>query len=240
MIANVIVPSGTMQIFFTGVKRDAVSFFIRLFESTPLELLCGRLWPYSHVGWIYHFTTEQHFTYSFDHTTIEHTFAPGFYYFESIWKKNTNPEYGTTGKNGVRGPIPLANLMEWQDENPDKRTVEFCSIPSRPDQIKKTLGLSFWARDFIRYAPALQFVGNAAKVWRKAYISTDRWHCAEAVARVLCQQKDKFWERMFQIGTRYLFDAMSPRHVHKGIDAAWRHVEEVARDMGLPPSIYSG
>jgi len=56
--------------------------------------------------------------------------GPAFY-FESISKKDKS-----TGKDGLRGPIPIERLYEWRDKKPASRMVELSGVvPYTEDEV---------------------------------------------------------------------------------------------------------
>jgi len=122
---------------------------------------------------------------------VDQTGLKGSFYFESISKKDP-----TTGKTGVRGPIPLNNLLEWQKEKPESRSVEFSAhLPVDKDEIKEVWRKLQVAKRVVKYA-YLQCANNWIERRLGLYIhfgrkrGVKRWNCSETVIRILpC----RFW-----------------------------------------------
>lgn len=111
-------------------------------------------------------------------------------YWESVWKVDP-----ITGKNGVRGPVDLRNVIEWQKADAHHRELdlrEFDSVTPPARSIDR------WccAVPDIRYAPIRQLIGNLRHALRGIGISVpspDRWQCAEAIARANAEHAAAHW-----------------------------------------------
>jgi len=115
-------------------------------------------------------------------------------YFESIVKKDK-----ATGKNGVRGPIALTNVQEWQEEEPLTREFhvqpEKGFLPFTEEEVDRAYWKLAAKVHTIKYA-SLQIVQNwlAARIgldirlWRK---SPRKWTCAETCFNCI---PDKYWK----------------------------------------------
>ena len=132
----------------------------------------------------------------FSHTLIvfddvDQTGLTGSFYFESISKRDPN-----TRKTGVRGPIPLVNLLDWQKENPGSRSIEFSAhLPMDKDELKDAWRKLQAAKRRIKYA-YLQCANNWIESRLGIYIhfgrkrGVKRWNCSETVIRIL---PSRFW-----------------------------------------------
>jgi len=124
------------------------------------------------------------------------------FYYESIWKKDS-----VTGKNGVRGPIPFANLREWVRAG-KKRRLEIQDLPGLTAEDAFTAWQkAHRAVGHVRYAPC--------QIWwnfRTLYFSTAipirfrspfTWTCVELPLRIFPDE--------WIMGLRW------PKRVRKGI-----------------------
>jgi hypothetical protein len=106
-------------------------------------------------------------------------------YFESIWK--TDKE---TGKNGLRGPIPIERLTEWQDEDTANHVVYH--QPWLPVTDLEAMRAYQYLEAYvpkIKYAK-LQLAKNgiyaATGLWLIRRTGTQKhWQCAETCGRAL-------------------------------------------------------
>ena len=108
------------------------------------------------------------------------------FYFESIWTKDP-----ATGKTGVRGPIPLSNVIDWRAADPDNRTIEYQPkdgyLPLTQDEAWDAWHRLNQAVRTVKYAP-LQLVQNWMARRLGIYIhkgigSTSKWTCSETPLR---------------------------------------------------------
>lgn len=130
----------------------------------------------------------------------------GSVYYESVW--SVDPE---THKTGVRGPKPLKDLLDWRDEVPAKRKVEFVEVPGcTEEEIARMQSRCEWAKQNIQYAKG-QIFQNAMGFLFKRGIGLDRrtpraWTCCEFFLRVL---PARLAIEAFRVGD-YLFDEYCP------------------------------
>jgi hypothetical protein len=123
--------------------------------------------------------------------TESFTEAGGFKgdYFESINKVDR-----ITGKTGVRGPVPLENLWEWQAEDPDNHLITLQPMPwfteKEIEQTRKRLDAACLLITYPKIT--VQLWGNF-KMLMSGYKfgippkqrSINRWDCSETIPRVL-------------------------------------------------------
>lgn len=105
-------------------------------------------------------------------------------YYESVWKVDKD-----TGKDGLRGPIPMANLIEWAEEDPHNKLYCQPWLPIELDKCLLAMGTLNEVVPQIRYAK-LQLLKNARYALTKRWTingtaSKEHWHCAEVIGRTL-------------------------------------------------------
>lgn len=114
-------------------------------------------------------------------------------YFESLWKKDP-----TTGKDGLRGPMPLSNVVDWQAEDVAHRRLEmqpadgWLPLSQTEAQAAYDTMLSMVGR--IRYAPG-QLVQNWFGRRTGLFVrfgggSRNAWTCSETCIYCL---PSRFW-----------------------------------------------
>lgn len=117
------------------------------------------------------------------------------YYFESIVKVDK-----ATHKNGVRGPVPLSNLMDWLAEKDTRSLVtvpEAGYLPITQDEARRAMAAMKAAVNTIHYAK-VQLVSNLLAAVVKARITfgggtSKKWTCCELPIR--CRVlPSRFWE----------------------------------------------
>lgn len=105
-------------------------------------------------------------------------------YFESIFKTDK-----TTRKNGLRGPIPIQNLLDWKDESSFHKVYLQPWLPVTSAQAKAAYDYLLAHVPLIKYA-SLQLGKNARYAITKRWTinrkgSANVWQCAETVGRAL-------------------------------------------------------
>jgi hypothetical protein len=166
----------------------------------------------------------------------------GLSYFESIWKQD--PE---TGKTGVRGPLPIGNLFEWvtgkaepiiqwfEGNTPHERwcygiegrKMLIQDVPPLPGQTRRMIHTCIKAVPTIKYAKYQtgfqqglhQFFGWNRPAWAD---SPNSWNCSETSSRGLCP---KILIEGLDMGGRNMYDTVSPKDVHDGIDTYWAQID---------------
>jgi hypothetical protein len=150
------------------------------------------------------------------------------FYFESSWKRNPN------GSDGVRGPIPYANLLEWASK-PGHVLHEQDWLPLTKPEIEAALRTLNWAARNIGYAK-IQLMGNLLQQHKiiirlGASASDDRWTCSETCARVL---PIEIAARYLKLG-EILYDHVVPsstRPLGGLYEAMEKYLADVARKRG--------
>jgi hypothetical protein len=103
-------------------------------------------------------------------------------YFESSWSKDAS-----TGKDGVRGPLPYAKLLQWAAGSPKHKVIEQDWLPLTEEEIVKAIQMLTWATRTIKYAH-LQLATNLLQNMGVILAVTsfaDLWTCSETCARIL-------------------------------------------------------
>lgn len=106
-------------------------------------------------------------------------------YFESIWK--TDPD---TGKSGLRGPIPIANLEDWAKEDPHHKVYFQPWLPVTPQEALEAYSFLMRHVPLVKYAK-LQLAQNVHYAltgrWtiRRSNKPDLLWQCAETIGRAL-------------------------------------------------------
>ena len=129
------------------------------------------------------------------------------YYYESIWKMEN-------GKTGVRGPIPLKNLLLWAEKSPQHVLKLQEPLKLNAAEVAKAEKIARESAVNIKYAP-IQLLRNELylrlglrlKFGRKA--STKRFTCSEFAARILpprlwpnLEIGDVLWDDIVPSGSR--------------------------------------
>lgn len=122
--------------------------------------------------------------------------APPFY-FESVWKKDA-----VTGKNGIRGPLPLSKVHVWIAE--DHRHAFALQpadpnqyLPFTPEEVQRAHKMAQAAVGTVRYASA-QILRNLITQRlgiriSSAWGSPNRWTCSEFCVRLIPGWAAKFF-----------------------------------------------
>lgn len=105
-------------------------------------------------------------------------------YFESIWKIDPG-----TGKTGLRGPIPIGNLLDWIDVSPGNHIAKAQLIRITPEDTRRAYNKLISNVGYITYAKfqiALNFLSvNFPLTLGPRFATANKWTCSETLARVL-------------------------------------------------------
>jgi hypothetical protein len=125
-------------------------------------------------------------------------------YFESIFKRDP-----ATGKNGVRGPIPLYHVTDWVAEKPGRRFYTLGPLPMTEQEVEGAYFRLAAAVHTIRYAP-FQIIRNwiRSRIGLNLYFglgSPYEWTCSETALRVIPRRFAEY----FDLGDHH-FDYYAP------------------------------
>ena len=130
------------------------------------------------------------------------------FYFESISKKvKHRSEAGIDlWKNGVRGPVPLDNLIEWADEKPTLHMYELTDVlPFTEEEVRESYKMLCIACHDVDYA-TLQCANNWVESRLGIYSTTKwfrnagtHWNCSETLMRTCIPERYWNYYKMLDI-----------------------------------------
>ncbi len=165
----------------------------------------------------------------------------GSYYFESWMKKDP-----ITGHRGVRGPIPIGELIDWaRAKNADGEQVHYCHetgrrlairrVPPWPGQAQHALDVAMSETGTTEYA-SVQLVHNLFfLLWGRGMPlkskSPLKKTCCEFVAHLVA---DPIWKHSMLLGLKLCADETCPMWIWHGLNRAWHlhqhHVDVVTME----------
>jgi len=105
-------------------------------------------------------------------------------YWESWHKKDE-----LTGKDGVRGPRSMADLLAWEQESEKHHLTIQDYLPLTAGEVLTAYAKLLWARENIEYAHVqlgLNWFHNRLHIRLGSRLgSSQKWHCSETGLRVL-------------------------------------------------------
>lgn len=189
-----------MGLFYTRILGNPL--------SDAIALITGGYWSHCGVRFLY------------DEAEPE-----GEVYYESIMKVDKD-----TGKDGLRGPIPMARLIEWSKEDTHNKLYFQPWLPIDTAHCRLALDMLNASVPTIRYAK-LQLPKNARYALTKRWTinrtaSKGHWHCAEVIGRAMLLAAPEIAIARLDIGN-VVVDMLTPSGL-RGIGICER-IESLAR-----------